>query len=84
VTECGPRLDCTGLKEIAERLGRPVARILEFPERGPFSVRVEREDTAWLVICRDHGWLHGSHHEAIAVASTIARGFGVGVEVVNP
>ena len=37
--------------------------------------------TAWLVICRDHGWLHGSRLEALAVASTIARGFGVTVEV---
>jgi hypothetical protein len=60
------------------------ARILKFSERGPFTVRVEREeDTAWLVICRDHGWLHGSHHEALADAEWIARGFGVAVEV-NP
>ena len=59
------------------------ARVLKFPERGRFAVRIEREDAAWLVICRDHGWLHGSHHEALADAEWIARGFGVAVEV-NP
>ena len=58
-----------------------MAGIIKFPERGPFAVRIEREDSAWLVICRDHGWLHGSRLEALAVASTIARGFGVTVEV---
>jgi hypothetical protein len=55
------------------------ARIFKFPERGPFAVRIEREDAAWLVVARQHGWLHGSHHEALADAEWIARGFGVGV-----
>ena len=55
------------------------AIILPFPTRGPFTVRVEREEAAWLVICRQHGWVFGSRHEAIAEASEIARGFGVGV-----
>jgi hypothetical protein len=56
------------------------ARILPFPARGPFTVRVEREAEAWLVICRQHGWLFGSRREAITEASEIARGFGVAVE----
>jgi len=55
------------------------ARILQFPPIGPFTVHVEREGVAWLVICRDHGWLHGSRLEALAVANTIARGYGVAV-----
>jgi hypothetical protein len=59
------------------------ARILKFPERGPFAVRIEREDEAWLVVARDHGWLFGSRYEALADAEWIARGFGVAVEV-NP
>jgi hypothetical protein len=59
------------------------AHILKFPERGPFNVRVECEDTAWRVVARDHGWLHGSRHEALADAERIASGFGVAVEV-NP
>jgi hypothetical protein len=55
------------------------ALILKFPERGPFAIRIEREDSAWLVVARDHGWLHGSRHEALADAERIARGFGVAV-----
>jgi hypothetical protein len=35
------------------------------------------------VICRDHGWLHGSRDTALADAKQIASGFGVAVEVVN-
>jgi hypothetical protein len=58
------------------------AHILKFlDERGPFNVRVEREDQAWLVVAREHGWLFGSCYEALADAEWIARGFGVGVEV---
>jgi hypothetical protein len=54
--------------------------VLKFPERGPFAVRIEREDSAWLVVARDHGWLHGSHREALVDAERIARGHGVAVE----
>jgi hypothetical protein len=57
------------------------ARIIRFPERGPFAVRIEREDSAWLVVARDHAWLHGSHHEALVDAERIARWFGVAVVV---
>jgi hypothetical protein len=59
------------------------ARILAFAARGPFAVHVAREDdeAAWLVVCREHGWLCGSHPEAIAEARGLARGFGVAVVV---
>jgi hypothetical protein len=57
------------------------ARILKFPERGPFSVRIEHEDAAWLVVAREHGWLYGSRYEAQADAERIASGYGVGVEL---
>ena len=53
------------------------ASVIPFPQRSPFVVRVEREGPAWLVVCRDHGWLHGDRSAAIADANTIARGFGV-------
>jgi hypothetical protein len=53
--------------------------IIQFPQRGPFAVRIEREAEAWLVLARDHGWLFGSHHEALADAEWIARGYGVAV-----
>jgi hypothetical protein len=60
---------------------RAPPRIIPFPPRGPFAVRVEREQAAWLVVCRDHGWLHTSYRAAIAEAHAIARGFGVAVKV---
>jgi hypothetical protein len=53
--------------------------VLEFPERGPFAVSISREDSAWLVVARDHGWLHGSHRQALADAERVARGYGVAV-----
>jgi hypothetical protein len=56
------------------------ARILPFPPRGPFAVRIEREDEGGgLVLCRQYGWLHGSWREAITEAGELARGFGVAV-----
>lgn len=55
------------------------AHIIQFPARGPFRVRIEREDCAWLVVARSHGWLFGSRNEARATAETIAAGFGVNV-----
>jgi hypothetical protein len=57
------------------------AQIISFPPRAPFVVRVEREASAWLVLCRDHGWLHGDRLAAIADANYIARGFGAAVAV---
>jgi hypothetical protein len=56
------------------------ARILRFPPRGPFAVRIEREPPAWMVIYRNHGWLFGSRSEAFASARRLADGFGVAVE----
>ena len=53
------------------------ARIIPFPPRTPFAVCIEREGPAWLVTCRNHGWLHGDCRAAIAEASALARGFGV-------
>jgi hypothetical protein len=42
-------------------------------------VRVERDENAWLVRCRQHGWLHSNRDAALADAHEIARGFGVKV-----
>jgi hypothetical protein len=55
------------------------ARILQFPPRAPFAVRIEREGEAWLVLCRSHGWLHGSPREAIIEAIALADGFGAAI-----
>jgi hypothetical protein len=57
------------------------ARILQFPVRGPFVVRVTWIDGAWLVVCRQHGWIFGSEREAIDDAVRIAAGFGVALAV---
>jgi hypothetical protein len=57
------------------------AHIIPFPARGPWAVRVGREDDARLVIARDHGWLHGDEDQALADAREIAAGFGVGVAI---
>jgi hypothetical protein len=50
------------------------AIILPFPI---FHVRIAREGPAWLVICRDHGWLHGSRADASANAYWLAKNHGV-------
>jgi len=55
--------------------------VIQFPPRGPFSVHVETEGPAWLVICRAHGWLFGSRAEALAEARAIATGFGIAVVI---
>jgi hypothetical protein len=55
------------------------ARIIEFPPRRSFSVRIMREAEAWLVVCREHGWLHGSRADALADANEIAEGFGLAI-----
>jgi hypothetical protein len=49
------------------------AVILPFPI---FHVRIAREGPAWLVICRDHGWLHGSRADASANAYWLAKNHG--------
>lgn len=57
------------------------AQLLPFPPRGPFAVYVKRIETCWLVLCRDHGWLHADRRDAITDANSIAAGFGVSVAV---
>jgi len=66
------------------------ADIIQFPPRAPslkrrscetFTVEIMREFPAWLVVCGDFGWLHGSRREALADAREIAAGWGVGIVV---
>ena len=45
-------------------------RIPQFP---PFVVCVVREDGAWLVICREHGWLYSSYAAATSDATWLAQ-----------
>jgi hypothetical protein len=57
------------------------AQIIPFPPRGPFAIHVKRIESCWLVLCRDHGWIHGDRFAAIEDANSIAAGFGVTVAV---
>jgi hypothetical protein len=59
------------------------ARIIPFPARGPFTVRIVCEGKLWLVVCRDHGWLFADRREAIAEAKDTAAGFGVAIKVAS-
>jgi hypothetical protein len=60
------------------------AKILKFPVRAPFAVRVEREidGEAWLVRTHDRewGWLNGDFNAALRDARGLARDFSVGIQ----
>jgi hypothetical protein len=45
------------------------------------AVEVIRDECAWLVRYRKHGWLHSSLRAAVADAEYIAAGFEVGILV---
>jgi hypothetical protein len=54
-------------------------RILNFPTP-PIRVQRERGSEGWLVLTpAGHGWLHGSHRDAMLDAGEIADGFGLTV-----
>jgi hypothetical protein len=42
-------------------------------------VEPEWDGEGWLVIARDHGWVHGDRRAAILDAHAVANGFGVAV-----
>jgi hypothetical protein len=60
------------------------ARILKFPERGPFDVAVRSDADGWLVTAKSHNWVHADKREAIADAKYVASTFGVAVKVMIP
>jgi hypothetical protein len=49
------------------------ARVLRFPLRQSHAIWITREDTAWLVLARGHGWLFGCRQQALAAAQWLAR-----------
>jgi hypothetical protein len=57
------------------------AYIIQFPQRRQLSIRIEREEPAWLVIRGEHGWLFGCRREAVLEARELARQDGVGIAV---
>lgn len=62
-----------------------VVRLHHLPSRhemandNPFLVTVMPVQDGWLTVCRKHGWLHSTRQEALADASEVAAGFGVGL-----
>jgi hypothetical protein len=57
------------------------AMVINFPARRQMSIRIERENFAWLVIRGQHGWLFGGRHEAFAEAQELASQDSVAVVV---
>jgi hypothetical protein len=55
------------------------AQVIRFPARRSRAVIIMRECEAWLVLSKQHGWLHGAHGRALADATEIADGHGVAV-----
>jgi hypothetical protein len=55
--------------------------VIAFPPRGPFRVVITREDNAWLVVARSHGWLFGDAPAAFREARALAHAWGVSIEV---
>ena len=53
------------------------ARLLEFPPRRFFAIRVLQGAGEWLVLAGPHGWLHGDERSAIAEAKWLAANFGL-------
>lgn len=57
------------------------AAIVRFPPRRAACVWVLRQDASWLVLARDHGWLHGRYQDALADARWLARNLGIAIRV---
>ena len=57
------------------------ANVLAMTAPAGFSVKVWPSDGAWLVVSRDHSWLHPTRSAALRDASDIAAGFGVSVVI---
>jgi hypothetical protein len=54
------------------------AAVVRFPPRRSHAIWITREDTAWLVLApRGHGWLFGSHSDALTTAHWLARNLGI-------
>jgi hypothetical protein len=49
------------------------AAVIRFPPRCSHVVWIAREDAAWLVLARGHGWLHATLDQARADARWLAH-----------
>lgn len=55
------------------------AAVVRFPTRRAVCVWLLRETSsgAWLVLAREHGWLHGDFNSALADARWLAASLGL-------
>jgi hypothetical protein len=53
--------------------------IIRFPSQHTACVWLAREGPAWLVLARDHGWLHGDYASARADALWLSKNLGLAV-----
>ena len=53
------------------------APVIRFPARRSAAVWLpQAHEDGWLVLARDHGWLHGSYSDALEDARWLARNLG--------
>ena len=50
----------------------PSRALLEFPRRRVAVIRLQRDDDGWLVVARQHGWLHSDLASARADAAWLS------------
>jgi hypothetical protein len=56
------------------------ARIIRFPARNAAAIFIrEAAEGGWLVLVRDHGWLHGERRAALEDAHWLAWNLGLPV-----
>jgi hypothetical protein len=51
--------------------------LVRFPDRRATAIRIIRDDAAWLVVAREHGWLYGSRESAVADARWLSNNLGL-------
>lgn len=51
--------------------------IVRFPARASAAIWIMREQEAWLVLARSHGWLHGSREHALDTAKWLSQNLGL-------
>jgi hypothetical protein len=54
-------------------------RVIRFPARRYAAVWILEQDGGWLVLARNHGWLHGDRRAALTDAVWLSRNLGLPV-----
>jgi hypothetical protein len=49
------------------------AAVIRFPPRFSHAIWITRQDTAWVVLARGHGWTFGRRGQALVAAQWLAR-----------